>query len=70
MLICIGREINVLQCKLLERVLNYTFMNKLVNYEGIRNGEDLFGWSYDSYFVMLSKITNKQKKIKLRSYQK
>ena len=37
MLICIGREINVLQCKLLERVLNYMFMNKLVNYKGTRN---------------------------------
>jgi hypothetical protein len=37
MLICIGREFNVLQCKLLESVLNYMFMNKLVNYEGIRN---------------------------------
>jgi hypothetical protein len=58
MLICIGREINVLQCKLLERVLNYMFMNKLVNYEGIRNGEDLFGWSYD--IVILSCLVKSQ----------
>jgi hypothetical protein len=38
MLICIGRQFNIFQCKILERVLNYMFMNKLVNYEGIRNG--------------------------------
>ena len=42
MLICIGREFNVLQCKLLERVLNYMFMNKLVNYKGIRNGARIY----------------------------
>ena len=37
MLIYKGREFNVFQCKKLERVLNYMFMNKLVNYKGIRN---------------------------------
>jgi len=42
MLIYIGREFNVLQCKLLERVLNYIFMNKFVNYEGIRNGVRIY----------------------------
>jgi len=38
-----GWEFNEFQCKILERVLNYMFMNKLVNYKS----EDLFGWSYD-----------------------
>jgi hypothetical protein len=42
MLICIGREFNVFQCKILGRVLNYMFMNKLVNYEGIRNGVRIY----------------------------
>jgi hypothetical protein len=42
MLIYIGREFNVLQCKLLERVLNYMFMNKFVNYKGIRNGVRIY----------------------------
>jgi protein-disulfide isomerase len=32
-----GWEFNEFQCKILERVLNYMFMNKLVNYKGISN---------------------------------
>ena len=62
MLICIGREINVLQCKLLERVLNYMFMNKLVNYESIRNGVRIYFHDHMTFILSCLVKSNIYKK--------